>query len=548
MDIITQKGMKILEDVTAAHYMSVIQMMENAGKGCADYIQKKFSVGEFNKVLVLCGHGNNGGDGFVIARYLARQNYQVDVVFVGAQSKMTVETKTNYERCRDLPIKMYFYNIEAAETETTTTTAKPEPFLDTNYNLIIDAVFGTGFKGEVNDRLFQLLTKLFAQRAMKIAIDVPSGINANTGHIHLECKKDHLFPKFNFTFTLGYPKIGLYLNDAPIYRGVVMNFEIGIPKIQKLAEYDNTLETIIAREIYKLKYPQKMLKLNHRFRTSNKGDYGRVGIVGGSRGYTGAAILASRAALLSGAGLTSLYHQPGLDTVFDIALVEVMTRGFDPLNLEDTANLLKNDIILIGPGLGKTKWALDTLTFVIDRFTDKPIFFDADALNLLAENAPLLKKISGRNHMYLTPHVAEFSRLSGISVGDINDDPFKALQSFCLKYQVSILLKNHYCIFYNHQDKVKSQALCIGGHDGLSKGGTGDVLAGMLVSLFIQRLFMLQKTDIINTEYSVNISNIFYSIVQYFYYIADKLTETYETPAITPSMIIDNIFRRTNDN
>jgi len=545
MDIITQKGMRILEDVTAAHYMQVIQMMENAGKGCADYIQKKFNVAEFNRVLILCGHGNNGGDGFVIARYLARQNYQVDVLFVGTQNKMTAETKTNFERCRDLPIKMYFYNVEVGEPELSN---RSEPYFETNYNLIIDAVYGTGFHGEINDKLFQLLSRLFAQRAMKIAIDVPSGINADTGHIHLECKKDHLFPKYNFTFTLGYPKIGLYLNDAPIYRGVIMNFEIGIPKIQKLAEYDSTLESRIEKEIYKLKYPQKMVKLNHRFRTSNKGDYGRVGIVGGSRGFTGAAILASRAALNCGAGLTSLYHQPGLDTVYDVSLVEVMSRGFDINNLEDTTHLLKNDIILIGPGLGKSKWALDTLTFVIEKFGDKPIIFDADALNLLAENQPLLRKICQRNHVYLTPHMAEFSRLAGMPIEDISDNPFLALTEFCKKYPVSILLKNHYCIFYNHHDKLKSQALCIGGHDGLSKGGTGDVLAGMIVSLFIQRLFMLQKTDIVNTEYSVNISNIFYSIVQYFYYIADKLTETYETPAISPSMIIDNLFRRTNDN
>jgi len=544
MDVTTKAGMKLIEQVTAKHYMSVLQMMENAGKACADYIQKKFPHHEYKNVMILCGHGANGGDGFVMARYLTRYDYNVEILFVGNEQKMVTETFTNYKKCQDLHVKMHYFDIETAEPISPT---QSEPYLEMGYNIIIDAVYGTGFRGTINDALFSVFTRIFSQRTLKIAIDMPSGLDADKGNIHLECKKDHLYPKYNITFTLGYPKIGLYLSNAPIYRGVVVNLDIGLPKLQKLFEYEPELESQLSKEIFKLRYPQKLYKLNHRFRTSHKGDYGRVGIIGGSRGFTGAAILSSRACVACGAGLTSLYHQPGLEVIFATTLVEVMTRGLDIHNPEDIAHLLNNDILLIGPGLGKSQWALEVLTFVIDNYGDKPIFFDADAINLLAENHDLLEKLKTRNHIYLTPHMGEFSRLANITIDEINDQPFQALSEFCHKYGVSILLKNHYCIFYNHLEDHKSQTLLIGGHDGLSKGGTGDVLAGMLVSLFIQKTLAQKKAEVNPADININISNIFYIIVQYFYYIADKLSETYETPAITPIMIIDSIFRRSGE-
>ena len=268
---------------------------------------------------------------------------------------------------------------------------------------------------------------------------------------------------------------------------------------------------------------------------------------------TGAAILSSRAALACGAGLITLYHKPGLETIFEISLTEVMTKPFCPDDDTVLKKILDSHAILIGPGLGKSEWALKVLTIIIENYELRPLIIDADAINLISENQHLLDKIKGRKLTILTPHVAEFSRISNMTIEDINNNPCKSVIDFCEKHRTSVLLKNHYCFFYSDHGSMLytfNSAFITGGNDGLSKGGSGDVLAGMIVSILIQKLLDYHRQCDEQSGFAepnkmtYSIKSAICSTVKYLYSIAEKLSETYETRAITPSMIIENLFRK----
>ena len=276
-------------------------------------------------------------------------------------------------------------------------------------------------------------------------------------------------------------------------------------------------------------FTSENIKFPPRKKNTHKGHYGKLAIIAGSSGLTGAAILACRAALACGAGLITLYHPPGLETIFETTLIEVMTRTFVPDDVDCLSDILNSDGILIGPGIGKSRWAMDTMTAIVESEYQKNIIYDADALNLLAENTHLLKKIQ---NAILTPHIGEFARLTGKSITEIETQPVEILKEYCLKYRVNVLLKNHFCLYSDGYTTY----LIEGGNDGLATGGTGDVLAGMILSFVTQTASITGHSELEQTIPSA---------VKYLYTIAETIETKYYTHAITPTKIIEHLFRKT---
>jgi len=488
------------------------KLMENAGRGCSKFINDL--IAPKSRIALFCGSGNNGGDGFVIARYLQNWQHSPEIFLTGNIDKMSVETLSNYHKCEKLCIPIY--RIEE----------KPNDLSE--FDLIIDAIFGVGLKGEIKGWRVDVINKINSSGKTIVAIDIASGIDANTGQVKIAVEAD-------FTLTMAAMKYGQLLGEGREKSGEVLIMDIGIsddiflkfPLKGKLATCDNVI------------FP-------YRSRFSHKGDYGKVGIIAGSPGFTGAAILASKAALRAGAGMITLFHPLGLETIFENQLLEIMTytipfpfnmsqqnetktkRGkksnsFDSEGFTEFFNKLNSmDVLLIGPGIGKSEEMVDLIKQITASW-NKPLILDADALNILADNKNIKKSISGKK-VLLTPHIGEFARLCDVTTEDILKDPLQYLQDFTAKYKCNVLLKSATSIYCDEMGFIFDTT----GNDGLSTGGSGDVLAGIITSFVGQQLSL--KDAAVSASYLMGET-------------AEKLAEIRKPASIIPSDIIENIFK-----
>jgi NAD(P)H-hydrate epimerase len=411
-------------------------------------------------------------------------------LIIGDLKKSSVEAKVNYELCRKLEIPMQILYLSKLS------------FDDLNINqssVFVDALFGIGFNGQLSNDLSKFISCINKNSMQIFSIDIASGIEGNTGKVMTSFEAD-------YTLTMAAPKYGHFIGKGFINSGEVHTIPIGIPTHY----FDNIDAKIISKN---------NINLPIRNRHSHKGDYGRLGIIAGSRGLTGAAIMSSRSALKSGTGLITLYHPNELSDIFEITLTEVMTKPLKSSN-EIFDYLSKHEVILLGPGLGKTEYSYQIVKNVINNFTGK-LVIDADGLNILSENIELLN--SSKAEIILTPHLMEFSRLSGVTIDEIDNDPLSILKSFCSKYSVSVLLKNFTSIFCaNNQIRFITT-----GNDGLSTGGSGDVLAGLISS------FLAQKSHVIDA-----VPTAAWVLGK----TSELLSKTISTRSIIPSDIIENLF------
>ncbi len=493
-------------------------LMEYAGSGSATFIA---DIMEYEgEIAIFCGQGNNGGDGFVIARCLKNRGFCPIVFFLGDRKKMTPETEANYKLLSKMKIPVYYISkLEEWED------LIEDYFNDseTPFEVIVDALFGIGFSGELPELYSRIINHLNEIDTLRIAIDIPSGLPADTGWTENAFRAD-------YTLTMAAPKYGHYLGKGREYSGIVIPLDIGIPQdvweerepLAELVDEDNVL------------YPER-LPYYH------KGDYGRVAIIAGSPGFSGAAVLASEAALHAGSGLITLFHHQGMENIYETNLIEVMTRTLpfsvgDPLikdnflseNLTDLPEIRKfletldlYDVLLIGPGLGMTPLAI-ALVNIITREWQKPAVYDADALNILAHYPQWLKRIEKRP-VILTPHIGEFARLIQRSREEVQQDTIASLQQFLSEYDIDLLLKGITRLFVNRQEMIFD----ISGNDGLATGGSGDVLSGIIVSFLAQKLSPPEAA--ISGSYLLGST-------------AEKCAEFRQTPAITPTDIIEYLF------
>ena len=475
-------------------------LMENAGKGCADYILQHFPEAVKGKVVILHGGGNNSGDGFVIARWLFMAGISV-ALFKVQDGKYSPESSINFELCQKLGI--FCFNM--CENKALDFVAM---HLQTA-SMIIDAVFGIGFKGDLTPDLTRLFEIAKSCKARCVAIDIPSGLNADTG------EGDDSF-KAQDTLCIHSPKIGSLLHSGRFNSGSLHIIPIGIPK-----SYNEAVNPALIIDDTSHETPI-------RYHAAHKGMYGRVIVIGGSVGFLGSVALSSKAALRAGAGFVNLLSREELSLFYCTNPAELMfipiPEDEDSCLPEEEELLLlltKADSIVIGPGMGLDKYARELLELVL-KTCSVPIIVDADALRLIAGN-PKMHKYLKKPNILLTPHYGEFCALAKVTFPQIIADHNACLKAFVEKHKTRVLLKSDTTVYCDAQNMYFSTA----GNDGLATGGSGDVLSGIIASFAAQGMELGRAA--INASYLMGKT-------------AERLALKRQTPSIIPTDTIENLF------
>ncbi len=419
------------------------ELMERAGQAVFENLQRLWPSAR--RLTVLCGLGNNGGDGYVIARLAAEAGMDVSVLQLGYADRLAGDAGVHAEKLRS-----------------TTVSWRPFDQIPDDTDVIVDAMLGTGLDRDVAGRWLAAIRASNAHRAPVLAVDVPSGLNADTGAVMGEVIKADV------TVTFIALKQGLFTGEGPQACGDVHLAGLQIPP----SVFERQMPSARRHD-----WAKQRTLLAARSRTAHKGDFGHVLVVGGNRGFGGAVRLASEAAARGGAGLTSLATRPEHVAPIVAARPEVMALGIgDP---EEIRPLLRcASVVAVGPGLGRDKWAQGLWLRVLE--LEVPMVVDADALNLLAE------KPRRRENWVLTPHPGEAGRLLGVDAREIQADRFVAAAEIQKRYGGVVVLKGPGTLI--RDVGPRPPAVCTQGNPGMAGGGMGDVLTGFIASLLAQGL------------------------------------------------------------
>ena len=463
-----------------------ILLMENASVKIAEFCFRFLKGTKNPEVLIICGSGNNGGDGTALARHLHVKGIKTHVVFSGDINSAKGDAAVNYEIIRKLNIPIEFINHDG-NVVFSPLSSSPSGVprfcgieLD-KYDLIIDAVFGTGLTRDIEGSARQLIEAVNRYAKYVISVDMPSGIHSDTGKIMGGAVKA------DETVTLGFPKKGLYLYPGYEYAGIIHIEDIAIPP--------SLIERIETKAGF-LTDSEAVDLLPVRKRRSNKGDCGRIFVFAGSDEMPGAASMACSAAYMTGGGLVRACVTQNTASVIQHWQREVVTRITADKNgmyckksLDNLTDEIKHaDVIVLGPGIGRSP---DVTEFVFEllKISEAPVVIDADALFAVSENVNILKEIKAP--CVITPHPGEMSRLAKMSVSDILDDIAGTASRFSGEFNVVTLLKDAHTIIAGPDGQIYINTT---GNNALSKAGTGDVLTGMIAG------FIAQGSDVFNAS------------------------------------------------
>lgn len=451
------------------------RLMRRAGDALAAAIERAVPSGGF--VVILTGFGNNGGDGYAAGILLMQKGYRVLVVDVFARGQKTEAGKTFLAEYKALPEALL---LSFSETETADEFLGKDDLQTYIYNAdaIIDAVFGTGYTGELPPVALTILS--FLQKRPKnsylLAADVPLGVSSSTGGV------SPFAVEYNETVMLSYPKLGLYSYPARGYSGKLTVDDLGLPKEKINAHFGFSYRVMDDGEVKEW--------LPKRAKNSHKGSYGQLGMLVGSQAYTGAAMLAVGGAMRTGVGLVRLFSEESLKTPLLSSTPELLFTGISPLSTwskEDAHRFFEDKKMsawLVGSGSGVSDGLAHCLEALLTE-GGEPLVLDADALNTLAlpqyNLLPLLK--NAKREVVLTPHPLEFARILQTTVDDVNDNRLSLAASFAQEYQVTLLLKGAASLTATKEGHVYINTT---GSSALSKGGSGDVLAGAVSSFIAQ--------------------------------------------------------------
>lgn len=418
------------------------QLMERAGAAALRVLREHWP--QAKTVAVLCGTGNNGGDGYVVAHLAHQQGLQVTIWHMGELQQLNGIALQAAQACQALGIPIQPFNDERT--------------LDAD--VIVDALLGIGTHDTLNEQWQQAVCAINASKAGVLAIDLPSGLDANTGKI-LGCAV-----QATATITFLGLKSGLFTGAAPAYCGAIHYDSLGIPDAL-LLKISHAAERMNITDLQHFLAP--------RSRDAHKGDFGHILLVGGDYGMPGAVRLAAEAALRVGAGLVSVATRPEHIAIINTR-PEVMCHGIvQATELEPL--LQKATVVIIGPGLGRHTWGQSLLEKVLT--TTLPLLVDADALSLLAS-----KNIS-RHNWILTPHPGEAARLLSSTPNAIQADRFTAAQNLQTQYGGVTVLKGAGTVVVGH---MTVPGVCNAGNPGMATAGMGDVLSGIIGGLLAQHI------------------------------------------------------------
>ncbi|MEO8259851.1 MAG: NAD(P)H-hydrate dehydratase [Acidobacteriota bacterium] len=442
-------------------------LMENAGRQVVAAMEAIHSDLLEHRVAILCGRGNNGGDGFVVARTLVQRGVDVSVFLMGRVADVRGDARINLEILGRLGLTV----VEIADSQ-----AWELHFSEvSDCTLIVDAIFGTGLNAPVSGLIQSVIADVNSAGIPVVSIDLPSGLSADSS----EPIGDSI--EAGLTVTIAAPKLPLVLPPAETRAGDIVIADIGIPFAVLDAVGGPRVELLTRAAMRELITP--------RSADSHKGDYGRVLVVAGSRGKTGAAHLAAISALRSGAGLVTVATPVSCQAVVAAMAPEYMTEGLaevdeglDPAAVDRVIDLAR-DVVALGPGLGQAPGTRAFITRFVDRAT-MPLVVDADGLNAFGSDADRLAGREGRD-VIITPHPGEMGRLIGMSSDEVQASRLEIARNFAVAHHVYVVLKGHRTLIATPDDKVFINPT---GNPGMATGGSGDVLTGMIAGWLAQLL------------------------------------------------------------
>ena len=448
-------------------------LMENAGRQVVAAMEAMHGELLERQAAVLCGRGNNGGDGFVVARTLMQRGVSVSVFLIGRVADVRGDARINLDILGRLGVTV----VEIGDSQ-----AWELHFSEVrDCSIIVDAIFGTGLNAPVSGLIESVIADVNAAGITVVSIDVPSGLSADA----VEPIGESI--EADTTVTLGAPKLPLVLPPGETRAGDVVIADIGIPS-EVIDSLEGPRISLLTRHLmHELVTP--------RVPESHKGDYGRVLIVAGSRGKTGAAHLAAVGALRSGAGLVTVATPASCQAVVATMGPEYMTEalgevaegpgehvGIDPDDVDRVLEMAC-DVIALGPGLGQTAATRRFIAALVDRAT-MPLVIDADGLNAFSGNPDRLAGREGRD-VIITPHPGEMARLVGMSTEEVQASRLEIARNFAVAHHVYVVLKGHRTLIATPDERVFINPT---GNPGMATGGTGDVLTGMIAAWLAQLL------------------------------------------------------------
>jgi len=445
-----------------------IVLMENAGRQAVAAMEAAFEDLSTSHVGVLCGRGSNGGDGFVVARTLVQRGVETSVFLLGSVADVRGDARINLD---------VLGRIGLTVVEITTAQEWELHFSEISQcEVLVDAILGTGFHGKLSGLLETVVADVNGLGVPVVSIDLPTGVSADSHELEGEAIDAAM------TVTLAAPKLPLVLPPADSYSGDLVIADIGIP-LPILDEVEGPYIELLTRERMRELVPA-------RAADSHKGDFGRVLIIAGSLGRTGAAHLAGIGALRSGAGLVTIATPRSCLATIAAMAPEYMTEPLDETatGTIDYAALdrvleIKADIIAVGPGLGQSPGTAAFVQGLLER-AGVPLVIDADALNAFVGEP---ERLMGRDgvDVVITPHPGEMARLVNTSIEAVQSDRLHHAQEFAAAHRVHVVLKGHRTIIAGPNNRA---FINLTGNSGMATGGTGDLLTGMIAAWFAQLL------------------------------------------------------------
>lgn len=431
-----------------------IVLMENAGRGAADVVEAELAVAP-GRVVVIAGRGNNGGDGYVVARHLLLRGVEVEVFALAPEPSLTGDALINrhaFSRSGGVVVDVASAESSAFDLE-----------LD-GADVVVDAIFGTGLSRPLDDRERAVIAHINAAHARRVALDLPSGLDADTGVVHDEAVRADV------TVTFAAHKMGLLTPNGVVHRGRLELADIGVPQAALSA---------LGEDAWLVEEADVRAALKRRTAAAHKVSSGRVLVLAGSAGKIGAALLVAHGAARTGAGLVTLAGLPEVAERFDARVLEAMSARLDPAALESSLDALLGgvDAVAIGPGLGFSAEAARIIERVVLDHPG-PVVVDADAISHFKGAASGLAEARGQR--VLTPHAGELSRLLGITSREVESDRLGSLRHAVELTRACVLLKGP------HTAVAAPGKLPVFGPEGapvLATGGSGDVLTGMIAAL-----------------------------------------------------------------
>ena len=519
MRVVTAQQMRDMDRRASEEFgIPGVVLMENAGRAVADVLMREFGPMRGKRAVVFCGPGNNGGDGFVIARYLHLAGADCTLLFVGEAEALKADAHTHYELARRLELNFLPPGQEAARDA-----------LLARADFVIDALLGTGVKSAPRAEIAAQIEAINTASCPVIAVDIPSGVDADTG------ATPGAAIRATHTITFAYPKLGLLLFPGAEHVGKLHVADIGFDwsKVVPDASAEPTIRMQFALEpeavasggkgflsgdkrklggdLHGLVFGTRVdfgmanRLLQKRKGETNKGDYGHVGVVAGSRGMAGAPALAARGAQRVGAGLVTVLApaevQPTIGAKLDEQMTIPLPEKSGAVSGEAFAEVArfaeKATVLCVGPGLTTEPEAVTLVHRLLVEIA-KPLVLDADGLNALAMSPQTAqaRPDDPRAPLVLTPHPGEAARLLGTSIADVQSNRIASARELARRYRATIVLKGRHSLTADPQGNV---ILNTSGNPGMASGGMGDTLTGILGGLLAQAVAPLRHIEDSNT-------------------------------------------------